>query len=178
LRDTAEYFAVPLQPASVEAALASAVVGATGPLRVRLLVAPDGSARTESRPHVPTEEPVRLRLACEAIDPADRFLYHKTTHRQVYERARAGVGDCDDVLLWNGAGEVTEATTANVIVEIDGRRVTPPVSSGLLAGTCRAEMLARREIDEQVVRRADLQRAGGLWVINSVHGMRAARLVD
>jgi para-aminobenzoate synthetase/4-amino-4-deoxychorismate lyase len=119
-----------------------------------------------------------LRLACEAIDPADRFLYHKTTHRQVYERARAGVGDCDDVLLWNGAGEVTEATTANVIVEIDGRRVTPPVSSGLLAGTCRAEMLARREIDEQVVRRADLQRAGGLWVINSVHGMRAARLVD
>jgi hypothetical protein len=39
-------------------------------------------------------------------------------------------------------------------------------------------MLARREIDEQVVRRADLQRAGRLWVINSVHGMRAARLVD
>ena len=80
------------------------------------------------------------------------------------------------MLLWSGTGQVTEATTANLVAEIDGRRVTPPVSSGLLAGTCRAEMLEAGEITESVISIDDLGRATRLWLINSVHGARQAVL--
>ena len=91
-----------------------------------------------------------MRLAAHPVDPSDEFLYHKTTNRAVYERARRP--DCDDVILWNPAGEVTETTIANLVVEggmtEQGRRVTPPVACGLLPGTLRAELLATGEVSE------------------------------
>jgi len=82
------------------------------------------------------------------------------------------------VLLWNARGEMTEATTANLVAEIDGVRLTPPVDCGLLAGTCRASMLESNEIQEGIVTRDDLQRATRLWLINSVQGVRQAVLVE
>ena len=75
-----------------------------------------------------------LRFATEPIDPADVFLFHKTTNRAVYDRARRP--DCDDVVLWNPAGEVTETTIANLVVEVGDRRVTPPIACGLLPARC------------------------------------------
>ena len=109
--------------------------------------------------------------------PRTCFLYHKTTNRGVYEQARTATAGCDEVLLWNQDGEVTEATTANLVAEIDGVRVTPPVECGLLAGTCRAAMLDAGEISESVIAVDDLRRATRLWLINSVHGAREAELV-
>jgi para-aminobenzoate synthetase / 4-amino-4-deoxychorismate lyase len=75
-------------------------------------------------------------------------------------------------------GEVTEATIANVVVQLDGTRVTPPVASGLLAGTFRAELLDRGEIRERIVLIDDLRRAARIWLINSVQGWRPATLSD
>ena len=81
-----------------------------------------------------------------------------------------------DVLLWNERNEITEFTRGNVVVELDGSRLTPRLDCGLLAGTMRAEMLARGEIEEAVIRLDDLQKATGIWFINSVRGMLAVRL--
>jgi len=145
-------------------------------LRVRVLLAADGSLRVETDPIELEADPtpVRLGLARESIDADDCFLYFKTTNRGVYERARASRPDCDDVLLWNERGEVTESTIANLVAKIDGDLVTPPLSSGLLAGTFRAELLDRGEISERVVRVEDLQRAEQLYLINSVQQWRRA----
>ena len=75
------------------------------------------------------------------------------------------------MLLWNEEGELTEFTTGNLVLELqDGRKLTPPRDCGLLAGTLRAELLARGEISEQVLTREDLQRAKRLWFINGVRG--------
>ncbi len=78
--------------------------------------------------------------------------------------------DCDDVLLWNEAGEVTESTRANVVVQLAGERFTPPVGCGLLAGTQRAELLAQGAIKERVIRVEDLSEAEAIYLINSVRG--------
>ena len=83
---------------------------------------------------------------------------------------------CNDVLLWNPAGELTESTRANVVVCLDGRLVTPPVSCGLLAGTLRSRLLARGTVVEAVVRVGDLGRARELWLVNGVRGWIPARL--
>jgi len=178
LQASAEYFARPLSVPDVEAALATAVGAATSAMRVRLLVDKVGQVATEAVPHVPTAVPLRVAVAKEPIDSADVFLFHKTTNRRVYEQARTSVEGVDEVLLWNTAGELTEATTANVIVEVDGVRVTPPVDCGLLPGTCRANMLDAGEVVEQRIRVASLKPSARLWLVNSVHGVREAVLVS
>jgi para-aminobenzoate synthetase/4-amino-4-deoxychorismate lyase len=50
----------------------------------------------------------RVALAQHPIDSGDVLLYHKTSRRAIYEAARAARPDCDDVILWNEHGEITE----------------------------------------------------------------------
>ena len=82
------------------------------------------------------------------------------------------------VLLWNDAGEITEATDANVVVEIDGRKVTPPVECGLLAGTMRGALLDAGEVTEQRVTVDQLRSGATFWLINSVRGWMPAALIS
>ncbi|MBR12668.1 MAG: hypothetical protein CL442_05915 [Acidimicrobiaceae bacterium] len=98
------------------------------------------------------------------------FLFHKTTVREVYDDARARFPGAPDVLLFNEVGELTETTIGNLILDLDGDLVTPPVSCGLLPGTFRAELLANGAVAERVVGRADLDRARAAWMVNSVRG--------
>jgi para-aminobenzoate synthetase/4-amino-4-deoxychorismate lyase len=143
---------------------------------VRLIVSENGSARTESTPLVPAVEPARVRLAQTPIDSADRFLFHKTTRRAVYDSRLEP--DVDDVLLWNERGELTESTIANIVVELDGALVTPPIEAGLLAGSFRAGLLDDGKVVERTVSVDDLARATGLWLVNSVRGWRRAVVVE
>jgi para-aminobenzoate synthetase/4-amino-4-deoxychorismate lyase len=116
-------------------------------------------------------------LALHPVSANSVWLHHKTTRREVYDEARASRPDCDDVLLWNERGEVTESAIANVVVERDGERVTPPLSSGLLAGVERAHLLAEGRVREAVVRVEELRRVPRLWLVNSVRGLYDARIV-
>ena len=68
----------------------------------------------------------------------------------------------------NERGEATECTIGNLVVERDGKLLTPPVESGLLAGTFRAELLACGKIDVSVLTVADVKQADALYMINSV----------
>jgi para-aminobenzoate synthetase/4-amino-4-deoxychorismate lyase len=144
--------------------------------RVRLLVAPDGRPRVEAHNLTPLPKPYRLRLATTAVRSGDPFLYHKTTNRAVYEEAFATRLGCNDVLLWNERGEITESCIANVLVELDGETLTPPVSSGLLAGVRRARLIAEGRAREAVVRVADLPRCTRILLANSVRGVWEATL--
>jgi para-aminobenzoate synthetase / 4-amino-4-deoxychorismate lyase len=174
---SADYFGYEADAEAIRADLLDAVKDVQGgALKVRLLVARDGTYRIESGPAAPST-PVRLGLAAEAVDDTDVFLYHKTTHRAVYDRAKASRPDCDDVLLWNQRGEVTETTTANVLLELDGAWVTPPVRCGLLAGTMRANLLAQGAVQEAIVTAQDAARANSIRLVNSVRKQVEARFV-
>ena len=168
LASSAEYFRFEVDPQAIRLALREkAKTFQGGPLKVRLLVAKDGAFRIEAAPATPAT-PVRLGFAAEPVDDADVFLYHKTTRREVYEHARASRPDCDDVLLWNQREEITETTATNVVLDLDGECLTPPVGSGLLAGTMRGRLLACGEIREAVLTKADVSRAKSIRLINSV----------
>ncbi|MGB7990208.1 MAG: aminodeoxychorismate synthase component I [Candidatus Methylophosphatis roskildensis] len=139
--------------------------------RVRLLLARDGTERIEGTA-LPERDPaqVTVALADTPVARSNRFLYHKTTQRACYDAQTAAHPAAFDVLLWNEDGELTEFTRGNVVVELDGRRVTPPIVCGLLPGTLRAELLQQGEIVERVIHKSDLARAKSLWFINSVRG--------
>ncbi len=95
---------------------------------MRLQLEADGRIACRVEPLAPNAAgPVRLGLAAAPVDPGDRWLFHKTTRRETYDRAKAARPDCDDVLLWNERSEITETTIGNVVARLDGRLVTPPL---------------------------------------------------
>lgn len=179
MAESAAYFGFPCDPEELRAQLARcAATLPAAPHKVRLLLAADGAVTTTGeRLAEPGAALLRLRLAETPVDAEEELLYHKTTWRRVYEEAREAATDCDEVLLWNRRGEITEAATANLVIELDGDLVTPPISCGLLPGTLRYHLLARGEIREGIITRAELERARGIWLINAVRGWRPARLV-
>lgn len=178
LADSAAYFGIPCDMDRCRDVL-DALAGDLPPIphRVRLRLGASGEARADATPDADTpRRPWRLAFAEGPVDPADRFLYHKTTHRELYDRARADRPDHDDVLLWNPAGEVTETTIANLVVCLDGRWVTPSLASGLLPGTFRYALLARGRVREARLSIADLRRAQRVLLVNSVRGIVAAEV--
>ncbi len=175
---SADYFGIRVEERAVREALAvvDRNFGAVA-MRVRMLVARDGTVTCESSRLPRVDGPARVAIADTPVDSSDLYLYHKTTHREVYEKARAGHPDADDVILYNERDEITESCIANVVVEIDGQRYTPPVPCGLLAGTYRQWMLDEHRVEERIISREDLERADRVWLVNSVRGEREATLI-
>jgi para-aminobenzoate synthetase / 4-amino-4-deoxychorismate lyase len=73
-------------------------------------------------------------------------------------------------LLFNEENEITEFIRANIVLDIDGQRVTPPVICGLLNGTLREALLASGVIKERVLTREDVARADKIWWVNGLRG--------
>jgi para-aminobenzoate synthetase / 4-amino-4-deoxychorismate lyase len=177
LEATARYFGIPLELDHARTALDAVASGAgrtLAALRVRLLIDQHGRAATESSPLSAGAAPVSVALAESPIDPRDPFLFHKTTNRAAYERAQGRASG--EVIFWNPLEQATESSIANVVIERGGRKITPPVDCGLLAGTFRAELLARGEIEEGIVTVDELLGAHAFWLINSVREWRPAVL--
>lgn len=147
--------------------------------RVRMLLSASGVLDLATSPlNAQPAAPVRLKLAAAPVRIDDLFLYHKTTRREVYDDARASVGDCDEVLLWNSDGYLTEASIANIAVNIGGRWYTPPQECGLLAGTWRGKLLASGEIEQRRIRVDEVAAGAELLLFNSVRGVYRGILVD
>ena len=134
---------------------------------------PEGFGERRERP---LPDSWRVALASEPVDSRDAFLFHKTTRRVVYDAAREAHPAADDVILWNERGELTESCFANLVLEIGGERVTPPVECGLLAGVFRQELLEAGVVREGVLHREDLAKADAVWLVNSVRGWIRAEL--
>ncbi|MBE2225144.1 MAG: aminotransferase class IV [Anaerolineae bacterium] len=194
-----EYFGMAVGKTAVVDALMTETHSLTEPSKVRLTVNSEqltvnSVSLSDGVGQLP--EPIRIGLAIEPIQSDNVYLYHKTTQRQVYAEALASRPDCDDVVLWNERGEVTEVSSSNIVVELGGELWTPPVSSGLLAGTFREELLenglrqaqaplgqaqipqANGRLQEKVILKDELLLADAIFLINSVRGWRTAKIID
>lgn len=178
LLDSADYFDFPVSPSRemIESYLREISSGFGSPQRVRLLLDKLGELRGETAPYQPVEKIVYARLAVEPVHSSDVFLFHKTTHREVYERARSPFPDCDDVLLYNEHGEVTEFTIGNLVVELDGKLGTPPIECGLLEGTFRAHLLETGQVFERRFHISEIARCTKVFRINSIRRWEAVEL--
>lgn len=170
LVESARYFNIPINYEQLIDRLATLVEPFNQPHRVRLLVAPDGQFTTQAIPFdlTPSRRLWRVAIAATPVDSNNPFLYHKTTNRQVYTKARQARPGFDDVILWNEHGQITEATIANVVIKRGDDLITPPVECGLLAGTYRAHLLAQNEIREQIITVDELKQSEQIYLINSV----------
>ena len=160
LRNSATYFGFSFPEQEISSVLDQiAARNASGAFKVRLVLWKDGQIETQISLIEHADSINNIALATHPVDSSDRFLYHKTTLRDYYS---------EDVIFFNERDEVTESRIANVVVSIDGQLFTPPVSSGLLPGTFRAELLAQGKIKERVITVEELMRAREFFLINSV----------
>lgn len=189
LRESAEYFDFSLDEASLRTGLFA--FSCNLPLsthKLRLLLSRDGKFQLEALPlegkwprRYPADEPtgtaLPLGIAPQPVDWRDPFLYHKTTHRQVYDQALASCPECSDVILWNQRGELTETCFGNLVLRLDGRMLTPALACGLLPGVFRRMLVETGQVQEAVLRLEDLARCPEIYVVNSVRGWRQAQVL-
>ncbi len=147
------------------------------PKRVRLLLARDGSVETEFSPLNQVEEPVPIGLSKKKVASTDPFRYHKTTRRALLDEEHriATERGLFDVIFINERGEITEGAITNIFIRRDGKLITPPLSSGLLPGTLRQELIETGKAAEKVIHANDLKEASEIYVGNSVRGLLRAR---
>lgn len=171
LGDSADYYVIPADLPAIRHQLEQATKSLSfKPHKIRLLVDQHGGTHIEctALPESATASPVLLRRASHAVDSHNVFLYHKTTHRADYDDARKDLAPNEDAILFNEHGHITESTIANIVIERNGRKLTPPIAAGLLPGTFRAELLEQGQIAEATLTWDDLLHADNLWLINSV----------
>jgi para-aminobenzoate synthetase / 4-amino-4-deoxychorismate lyase len=177
LGEAAVYFNIPLDTGEIGTHLHQAVAQTNEPAKVRLLVSQSGQIGTEVGP-TPAAPWRTVNLAAQPIDRGNPFLYHKTTRRDLYAEARNGRANCDDTLLWNESEELTEATTANVVVQYQGKWLTPPISAGLLPGVMRQFLLDQGTIREAAIPLRWLPDCEQIVLINSLRGWQPVTLCD
>ena len=168
--DSAEYFDIPITREKLDEYLQKLSPNWRTSCRVRLLLDRYGNLESESNAHDLTGDVSALSacLARQAIHTDDIFLYHKTTQRVVYERARKGFSEFDDVLLYNEWDELTEFTIGNLVVELEGQLFTPPIACGVLPGTFRAYLLETGQVRERTIRVDELKDCSKVFRVNSV----------
>ncbi len=158
------------------------------PIRVRLVLQKDGFVTTTFQPcsepgHRNLVEAAavvdarlpRIALSDQITDSTSPWFFHKTSNRELFQReyVRAREKGLFDIVFLNEKQEVTEGCISNLIAGFDGSYYTPPVSSGLLAGTMRNYLLscASVTIQERSLNISDLRQADVLLCCNSVRGV-------
>lgn len=115
-----------------------------------------------------------------ALDPQAKTGNYLNNVLALHEARLAGA---DDAIMLNEAGEVTEATTANVYVMGNGRLLTPTLEAGILRGTTRSRILALcaahgLEAVETELGCEDLDAADEVFVSSSVKGLLPVTSLD
>lgn len=177
LRSSAEYFDFALDLDLIRFTLASQELTAGTRSRVRLLLQRDGTFTVTSAPahQSQTADPATAMIVSDIRTcPSDKYLYHKTTRRSLYERKHQEAQDRGyvDAIFLNERGEVTEGAISNVFLRRDSELLTPPVRCGLLDGVYRGHVLeTRRDVREEIVCVEDLYAADAVYLCNAVRGM-------
>ena len=178
IKASAAYFSFPFEEESLKKKLSS-LASDLPPVahRVRLLLNREGNIICEAKAiQNPDKTELSVCLAKHPVASDNVFLYHKTTNRQVYEKAKALRPGYDEVILWNEKGEVTEFCVGNIVVKMKGEILTPPVKCGLLPGTFRQWLLKKGFVKERVITLEMLELCEKVYLCNSVRKMQEVRV--
>lgn len=134
---------------------------------MRLVLNRDGTFETTYRQTVEFEN---VRISSIIVDSHADFLYHKTSNRPYFQAKH-------DEIFFNEHNELTEMSCANIVLEINGEWLTPPLSSGLLPCIYRQYLLDTGKCRERILYRNDLLKADKIFCCNSVQGMKEVKVV-
>jgi branched-chain amino acid aminotransferase len=92
--------------------------------------------------------------------------------------ARARAAGASEAIFANTRGELCEGTGTNVFLVLEGELVTPPLSSGCLAGIARSLVLESSPVVERSVPYEALADADDIFLTSSIRDLQAGAAVD
>ncbi|ODQ67267.1 hypothetical protein NADFUDRAFT_49704 [Nadsonia fulvescens var. elongata DSM 6958] len=100
----------------------------------------------------------------------------KTTARETYNAARARCLDPMDpspqeVIIYNGQGEIMEGSISNIAFWRNGEWVTPLLTTGCLCGVMRHDLLMKDYIKEEDVHLNTLKQGEQVLLFNGIQGV-------
>ena len=194
LARSAGALSLPCPAAAVVRDAVAAVLSTSGDADVRLRitvtggVAPLGSGRGDGEPTMfvaaapldPVAPTATVATVPWTRNDGGATAGSKTTSyaENVVALARARSLGADEALLANTRGELCEGTGTNVFVVLDGRLLTPPLSSGCLAGVTREVVLDATDAEEAVIPMGDLERVDEMFLTSSTREVQPVTVLD
>lgn len=184
LTSSAEYFDFPCNVEFVKNSLLEArrQFASGVSCKVRMTLSVTGAIRIFSaviQTRTADAQPKLIRISNRRINSDNRFLYHKTTNRDIYD-GEYNVGTkegLEDIIFLNEHDEITEGTRNNIFIRNEDGLVTPPVEGGLLNGIYRQHILATNpNAVIKPLKVSDLRSAEAIFLCNAVRGMREVKL--
>ena len=129
--------------------------------------------------------PIKFAICNLPIDKNNILFQYKTTSKTTrgfmdenFVMTKKRLPDIDTLLFKNQDQNLTESLYHNLIVEIKGVTLTPPVLDGLLPGVYRSQLLNNKKVIEKSLKLSDLQQAEKIWLCNDVRGLVPAIYIE
>ena len=123
-----------------------------------------------------------ITFSSQKTDSCNRFLFHKTTNRKIYDAAHKACKQRGlyDIIFQNEKGQITEGAISNIFVKKHGIYYTPPIECGLLNGIYRRYLLSDKSFkaEEKVLYREDIDQADDIILTNAVRGLVKVKLIN
>ncbi|MCE5194965.1 MAG: aminodeoxychorismate synthase component I [Nitrospiraceae bacterium] len=184
IQNSAEYFDYPCDIENLKKKLIehSRLLIENKKYKIRIRLDCTGNIKIENKIIGDLEQTIAL-IAVSKIctDSRKKFLYHKTTNRNLYDRLfkTAQSKGFADIIFMNEKNEITEGAIHNIIIKRGAEFITPPIESGLLNGVFRQHLLETRlDIKEGLLYLKDLEEAEDIYICNAVRGLRKAKFYD
>jgi branched-chain amino acid aminotransferase len=161
-------------------ALTTLVTGGPGP---RGLAPPPEPAPTAIISITPAPEPRPLRAIVatstrrNARSPLARVKATAGYADAMLVLAEARAAGADEAILLNTEGRLACCTIGNLVAEIGGALVTPPLEDGAIDGITRGGLIAQGRLAERGLTEADVRSAQALYLCNSLRGLSPLSLV-
>lgn len=157
---------------AIQTALNDHIDGQTDAVRLRLTMQTNGHLNAHVSALEAVHEPVFVTFNNTRMQSTNPFLQHKTSARHTYNAALRNAKESGlfDSVFVNEKDEVTEGARSNIFILRDGVWYTPPLTSGVLAGVQRAELIEQLHAREVILSRTDVLQAEQIMLCNALYG--------
>ena len=159
------------------------IISVDKPQRVRLALNNLGEFNIQQSDYEPYQinSEVTFSLSKYPLSDKVQVTRHKVSDRNFYDGERNRIRkltEADEVIFLNNKNEICEGSYTSIFIKKNGVLVTPPLSSGLLPGILRADLLEKKQAIERTLTITDIIEAEEVFLGNSLRGLMKAKLLD
>lgn len=154
------------------------VVGGAEILRVRLTLNENGAFACTAAALGPAQTQWTYAISPLRTISSDSLNRHKVSWRDLYESEHERLSrltGCDETIFLNEREELAEGARSNIFLRLGNNLVTPPLSTGILDGCLRRELIEQGRCVERALTLTDLEHAERVYLGNSLRGLIDAR---
>ena len=153
----------------IRSAVAETIAASPYPIgRLRLLFGVNGYFCTTHQEYLEINTSAKLgirHLDAEVSVPVEK-RYPYTQNLQILGEAKSS--GFDDYILVNRDGFITETAIANLVFQLDGEWITPPLSDGVLPGVMRALLVEKNGVIVRQIQANPLNQIESGFVVSSL----------